>query len=50
MWQQATPSVLLPPTPVGMTLADRLRTMPPRVMEVATYYICLWAVSAMAAA
>jgi hypothetical protein len=42
--------VLLPPTPAGMTLADRLRTVPLRVMEVAAYCIHLGATSAMAAA
>ena len=29
--------VLLPPVPTGMTLANCLRTMPPWVVEVATY-------------
>ena len=35
---------------MGMTLVDRLRTMPPWVMEVATYCIRLGATSAMATA
>ena len=42
--------VLSPPAPAGMTLADRRRTMPPRVMEVVTYYIRLGATLAMAIA
>ena len=42
--------VLSPPTPTGMTLVDRLRTVPPWVMEVATYCIHLGAASAMVAA
>ena len=42
--------VLLPPVLAGMTLADRLHTVLPWVMEVATYYICLGAASAMATA
>ena len=42
--------VLLPPALAGMTLVDRLRTVPLRVMEVATYCIRLRAASAMAAA
>jgi hypothetical protein len=41
--------VLLPPAPMGMTLVDHLRTMPPRVEEVATNCIRLGAASAMAA-
>ena len=41
--------VLSPPTPMGITLADLLHTVPPWVMEVATYYIFLGATSAMAA-
>jgi hypothetical protein len=36
--------VLSPPAPVGMTLADRLCTVPPWVMEVAMYCIHLGAV------
>ena len=35
--------VLSPPAPAGMTLADRLYTVPPRVVEVATYCIHLGA-------
>jgi hypothetical protein len=42
--------VLLPPASVGVTLADRLCTVLPWVMEVATYCIRLGAASAMAAA
>jgi hypothetical protein len=42
--------VLSPPAPAGMTLANRLRTMPPWVMEVAMYCIRLGATSAMAVA
>ena len=42
--------VLSPPAPIGTTLADLLRTVPPRVMEVAMYCICLGAASAMATA
>ena len=42
--------VLSPPTPTWATLVDHLRTVPPWVMEVATYCICLGAASAMAAA
>ena len=42
--------VLLPPVPTGTTLVDHLRTVPLWVMEVATYYICLGATSAMATA
>jgi hypothetical protein len=42
--------VLSPPTPTGTTLADHLRTVPPRVLEVATYCILLGAALAMAAA
>jgi len=41
--------VLSPPAPAGTTLADRLRTVPPWVMEVATYCIRLGSASAMAA-
>ena len=41
--------VLSPPTPAGMTLADHLRTVPPQVVEVATYCIRLRAALAMAA-
>ena len=41
--------VLSPPASTGMTLADRLRTVPPRVVEVATYCILLGAALAMAA-
>ena len=36
--------------PTGMTLVDCLCTMPPRVMEVATYCIHLGAASTMVAA
>ena len=43
-------NVLSPPAPMGMTLVDRLRTMPPRVMEVATYCIGLGVALAMATA
>ena len=39
-----------PPAPAGMTLADRLCTMPPRVVEVATYCIHLRTASTMAVA
>ena len=42
--------VLSPPVAVGTTLVDRLRTVPPWVMEVATYNIRLGAASAMATA
>ena len=42
--------VLLPPTHARTTLVDHLRTMPPWVMEVATYCILLGATLAMAAA
>ena len=42
--------LLLPPVPVGTTLADRLCIVPPLVMEMATYCIHLGATSAMAAA
>jgi hypothetical protein len=42
--------VLLPPVLAGTTLADRLRTMPPWIMEVATYCFRLGATSALAAA
>ncbi|XP_066324137.1 uncharacterized protein [Miscanthus floridulus] len=42
--------VLSPPAPTGMTLADRLRTVPLWVMEVATYCIHLGATSSMATA
>ena len=41
--------VLSPPAPVGMTLVDYLRTMPPRIMEVATNCIHLGAASTMVA-
>jgi len=44
-----TVCVLLPPAPAGMTLVDRLCTVPPWVMEVATYCIRLGSASAMAA-
>jgi hypothetical protein len=40
--------VLSPPAPMGTTLADRLCTVPPWVMELATYYIRLGATLAMA--
>ena len=40
--------VLSPPAPAGMTVADYLHTVPPWVMEVATYCIHLGATSAMA--
>ena len=42
--------VLSPPVPMGTTLADRLHTVPPWVMEVATYCIRLVAASTMATA
>ena len=42
--------MLFPPAPTGRTLADHLRTMPPRVMEVATYCIGLGVALAMATA
>jgi hypothetical protein len=42
--------VLSPPAPTGMTLVDCLHTVPPWVMEVATYCIHLVATSAMAVA
>ena len=42
--------VLSPPTPVGMTLADGLHTMPPQVVEVSTYCICLGDALAITAA
>jgi hypothetical protein len=42
--------VLSPPAPTGTTLADRLHTVQPWVMEVATYCICLGGASAMATA
>ena len=41
--------MLSPPAPAGTTLVDGLHTMPPWVMEVATYCIHLGATSAMAA-
>ena len=43
-------SVLSPPAPARMTVANRLHTVPPWVLEVATYCICLGVASAMAAA
>ena len=42
--------VLSPPALARMTQVDRLCTVPPLVMEVATYCICLGATSAMATA
>ena len=42
--------MLSPSAPAGMTLADRLHTMPPWVVEVATYCIRLGAALAMATA
>ena len=45
-----TVRVLSPPAPMGMTLADRLHIVSPRVMEVASYCIRLGAALAMAAA
>jgi hypothetical protein len=42
--------LLSPPAPAGTTLADRLRTVPPWVEEVAMYYIRLGATLAIAAA
>jgi hypothetical protein len=40
--------VLSPPAPARMPLADCLYTVPPRVMEVAMYWIHLGATLAMA--
>ena len=40
--------MLSPPAPMGTTLVDRLHTVPPWVMEVATYCIHLGATLAMA--
>jgi hypothetical protein len=45
-----TVHVLSPPVPVGTTLADRLRSVPRRVVEVVTYCIRLGATLAMATA
>ena len=42
--------VLSPPAPMGTSLADHLHTMPPWVVEVATYCIRLGAALAMATA
>jgi hypothetical protein len=39
--------VLSPPATTGMTRADRLRTVPPWVMQVAMYCICLGTALAM---
>ena len=45
-----TVCMISPTVLAGMTLVDHLCTMPPWVMEVATYYIHLGAASSMAAA
>jgi hypothetical protein len=45
-----TVRVLSLPAPMGTTLADCLRTMPPQVIEVATYCIHLGATLAMVVA